>query len=186
MLLLEQRDLMLRIQNGDDSAFAELLNPLIEKAYKTSYSIVRSKEEAEEVVQNAMLEVYRNIMAGKEIFYFNTWFYKLVTHRSIDSVRKHARMKETVIEIDTLKDHREVVDEVLQDEMLLEINQGIQSLKNGEYRNVLLLYYYQDFSIQEVSEILGMKSSTVKSHLHRARKALKIKLTENQLIGVST
>jgi RNA polymerase sigma-70 factor, ECF subfamily len=179
-------DLMLKIRNGDDSAFAELMNPLIEKAYKTSYSIVRSKEEAEEVVQNAMLEAYRNIMAGKEIIYFNTWFYKLVSHRSIDSVRKNSRLKETVIEIDTLKDQREVVDAVLQDEMHMELNQGIQSLKNGDYRNVLLLYYYQDFSIQEVSEMLGMKASTVKSHLHRARKALKARLMENQIIGVRT
>ncbi|MBT2642428.1 RNA polymerase sigma factor [Bacillus sp. ISL-41] len=183
---MEQIELMLRIQNGDESAFAKLLNPLIEKAYKTSYSIVRSKEEAEEVVQNAMLEAYRNIMAGKEIVYFNTWFYKLVSHRSIDNVRKKSRLMETVIEIDTLKDSREVVDEVLQDEMHLEINQGIQSIKNGDYRNVLLLYYYQDFSIQEVSEMLGMKTSTVKSHLHRARKALKARLMENQIIGVST
>ncbi len=183
---MEQKELMLRIQNGDDSAFAELLNPLIEKAYKTSYSIVRSKEEAEEVVQNAMLEAYRNIMAGKEIIYFNTWFYKLVSHRSIDSVRKSARKKETVIEIETLQDHRGVVDAVIQEEMHLEINQGIQSLKNGDYRNVLLLYYYQDFSIQEVSEMLGIKTSTVKSHLHRARKALKNRLMENQMVGVST
>ncbi|MGV2941283.1 RNA polymerase sigma factor [Mesobacillus sp. LC4] len=183
---MEQKELMLRIHNGDESAFAELLNPLIEKAYKTSYSIVRSKEEAEEVVQNAMIEAYRNIMAGKEIIYFNTWFYKLVSHRSIDSVRKNARLKETVIEIDTLKEQREVVDDVLQDEMYLEINQGIQSLKNGDYRNVLLLYYFQDFSIQEVSEMLGLKTSTVKSHLHRARKALKARLMENQIIGVST
>ncbi|MCM3572594.1 RNA polymerase sigma factor [Mesobacillus subterraneus] len=183
---MEQKELMLRIQNGDDSAFAELLNPLIEKAYKTSYSIVRSKEEAEEVVQNAMLEAYRNIMAGKEIIYFNTWFYKLVSHRSIDSVRKSARKKETVIAIETLQDHRGVVDAVIQEEMHLEINQGIQSLKNGDYRNVLLLYYYQDFSIQEVSEMLGVKTSTVKSHLHRARKALKNRLMENQMVGVST
>ncbi|UYZ23772.1 RNA polymerase sigma factor [Mesobacillus jeotgali] len=183
---MEQKELMLRIQNGDESAFAELLNPLIEKAYKTSYSIVRSKEEAEEVVQNAMLEAYRNIMAGKEIVYFNTWFYKLVSHRSIDSVRKSARKKETVIEIETLQDHWGVVDAVIQEEMHLEINQGIQSLKNGDYRNVLLLYYYQDFSIQEVSEMLGIKTSTVKSHLHRARKALKTRLMENQMIGVST
>ncbi|MBT2680133.1 RNA polymerase sigma factor [Bacillus sp. ISL-35] len=183
---MEQSELMLRIRNGDESAFAELLNPLIEKAYKTSYSIVRSKEEAEEVVQNAMLEAYRNIIAGKEIIYFNTWFYKLVSHRSIDNIRKNARMKETVIEMETLKDHRGVMDSVLQEEMQFEISQGIQSLKNGDYRNVLLLYYYQDFTIQEVSEMLGIKTSTVKSHLHRARKALKNQLMENQIIGVST
>ena len=183
---MEQAELVQRIRNGEDSAFAELMNPLIEKSYRTSYSIVKSKEQAEEVIQNAMIEAYRNIMAGKEIIYFTTWFYKLVSHRSIDLLRKNGRLKESVVELDYIKDRREVLDTVIQEETDIEIKQGIHSLKNTDYRNVLLLYYYQDFSIQEVSEMLGLKSSTVKSHLRRARNALKEKLMENQIIGVNT
>lgn len=183
---MEQSELIQRILNGEDSAFAELINPLIEKSYRTSYSIVKSKEQAEEVIQNAMLEAYRNIMAGKEITYFTTWFYKLVSHRSIDLLRKNGRLNESVVELDYIKDRREVLDTVIQVETDSEIKQGIHSIKNADYRNVLLLYYYQDFSIQEVSEMLGLKSSTVKSHLRRARNALKEKLMENQIIGVNT
>ncbi|WP_170169064.1 RNA polymerase sigma factor [Mesobacillus subterraneus] len=183
---MEQKELMQRIRNGEDAAFAELINPLIEKSYRTSFSIVRSKEQAEEVVQNAMIEAYRNIMSGKEIIYFSTWFYKLVTHRSIDILRKNGRMKETVIELDYIKDKREVLETVIKEETDHEIRQGIHSLKNSDYRNVLLLYYYQELSIQEVSDLLGLKVSTVKSHLHRARNALKERLSENQILGVST
>jgi RNA polymerase sigma-70 factor, ECF subfamily len=183
---MEQAELIQRIHNGDDSAFAELMNPLIEKGYRTSYGIVKSKEQAEEVVQNAMIEAYRNIMGGKEITYFGTWFYKLVSHRSIDVLRKNGRLKETVIEMDYIKDKRGVLDRVIKDETENEIKQGIKSLENQDYRNVLLLYYYQEFSIQEVSEMLGLNASTVKSHLRRARNALKTRLMENQIIGVNS
>lgn len=182
---MEQAELMQRIRNGEDSAFAELINPLIEKGYRTSYSIVRSKDQAEEVVQNAMIEAYRNIMSGKEITYFSTWFYKLVSHRSIDVLRKNGRLKETVIEMDYIKEKRGVLDMVIDDETEHEIKSGIHSLENLDYRNVLLLYYYQELSIQEVSEMLGLKTSTVKSHLRRGRNALKTRLIENQIIGVN-
>jgi RNA polymerase sigma-70 factor, ECF subfamily len=183
---MEQKRLLERIQNGEDSAFAELINPLIEKGYRTSYSILRSKEQAEEVVQNAMIEAYRNIMSGKEITYFTTWFYKLVSHRSIDVLRKNGRLREASLEIEYLRDEQGVVDSVIKEETENEIKKGISSLENRDYRNVLLLYYYQELTIQEVSDLLGINISTVKSQLRRARTALKKRLIENQMIGVNS
>jgi RNA polymerase sigma-70 factor (ECF subfamily) len=95
---------MIRIRNGDEEAFAQLVNPLIEKGYRTSFSILKSKEQAEEVVQNALIEAYRNIMNGRDIKYFNTWFYKLVSNRSIDAWRKNDRMKESSLDTDMVTD----------------------------------------------------------------------------------
>lgn len=183
---MDQKKLIERIRNGEDSAFAELIHPLIEKGYRASYSILRSKEQAEEVVQNAMIEAYRNIMSGKEIQFFHTWFYKLVSHRSIDVLRKNGRLRETALEIESLRDEQGVVDRVMKEETGAEMKKGIWSLENRDYRNVLLLYYYQELSIQEVSDLLGINPSTVKSQLHRARNALKKRLLENQMIGVNS
>lgn len=186
VFLMEQRTLMTRIQEGDDEAFAQLINPLIEKGYRTSFSILKSKEQAEEVVQNALIEAYRNIMSGKDITYFNTWFYKLVTHRSIDTWRKNERLKELPLEIDVVTDRHSVIENVLKEEEENEIKKGISSLDNSDYQNVLILYYYQEQAIQEISDLLGLKNSTVKSHLRRARNALKKRLIENQFIGVNS
>lgn len=183
---MDQKKLIERIQNGEDSAFAELIHPLIEKGYRTSYSILRSKEQAEEVVQIAMIEAYRNIMSGKKIHFFHTWFYKLVSHRSIDVLRKNGRLRESVLEIESLRDEQGVVDSVIKEETENEIKRGIWSLENRDYQNVLLLYYYQELTIQEVSDLLGINSSTVKSQLRRARTALKKRLLEHQMIGVNS
>ncbi|MEH7298766.1 RNA polymerase sigma factor [Neobacillus drentensis] len=183
---MEQKKLIERIQDGEESAFAELINPLIEKGYRTSYSILRSKEQAEEVVQNAMIEAYRNIMSGKEITYFTTWFYKLVSHRSIDVLRKNGRLREASLEIEYLRDEQGVVDSVIKEETENEIKKGISELGNKDYQNVLLLYYYHELTVQEVSDMLGINISTVKSQLRRARNALKNRLLENQMIGVNS
>ncbi len=182
---MDQEALMTRIRNGEDEAFAQLVNPLIEKGYRTSFGILNSKEMAEEVVQTALIEVYRDIMSGKDIIYFSTWFYKLVSHRSIDVWRKKSREKELPLEIDVVTDNYGMMESVLKEETEIEIKNGISSLDNSDYRNVLILYYYQDLDIQEISDLLGLKSSTVKSHLRRARNALKKRLIENQFIGVN-
>lgn len=183
---MEQETLIARIRNGEDEAFAQLVNPLIEKGYRTSFGILKSEEQAEEVVQNALVEAYRNIMSGKDITYFNTWFYKLVSHRSIDAWRKNVRLKETPLDIELVTDKHSVMESVLKDETENEIKKSIFSLDNRDYRNVLILYYYQEQAIQEISDLLGLKNSTVKSHLRRARNALKKRLTENQFIGVNS
>lgn len=183
---MEQETLMIRIRNGEDEAFAQLVNPLIEKGYRTSFSILKSKEQAEEVVQNSMIEAYRNIMSGNEIVYFNTWFYKLVSHRSIDTWRKNVRLNESPIDIELVTDKHGVLESVLKDETENEIKNGISSLDNRDYRNILILYYYQEQAIQEISDLQGLKNSTVKSHLRRARNALKKRLTENRFIGVNS
>lgn len=183
---MEQKTLMTRIRNGEEEAFAQLVNPLIEKGYRSSFSILKSKEQAEEVVQNALIEAYRNIMTGKDITYFNTWFYKLVSHRSIDAWRKNERLKESPLEIDVVSDKRGVMERVLKEETEKEIKKSISSLDNSDYQIVLILYYYQEQTIQDISDLLGLKSSTVKSHLRRARNALKKRLIENQYIGVNS
>lgn len=186
MLHLDHIQIMKRIRRGEEKAFAELVNPQIEKAYRTSYSVLRSKEQAEEVVQNAMLEAYRNILEGKEIVFFPTWFNRLVSHRSIDMMRKNARLKEVEFEPRHEMSSNGVMDTVMQEETKDEILKGIYSLENADYRTVLLLYYYQELTIQEVANMLSLNISTVKSHLRRARNALKNRLIENQVIGVGS
>ncbi|TXC91035.1 sigma-70 family RNA polymerase sigma factor [Metabacillus litoralis] len=180
-----EKELVKRVRNGDDSAFAELVHPLIEKGYRASYSILRSKEKAEEVLQISMIEAYRNIMNGKEIHYFTTWFLTLVSHRSIDMIRKFAKEKEFSDEISLIAEKENVEEAIIKDETEGELKKSITSLTNEDYRTVLLLYYYQELSINEIANLLNLKIPTVKSHLRRGRNALEKKLLENQMIEVN-
>ncbi|TSI04173.1 RNA polymerase sigma factor [Lysinibacillus sp. BW-2-10] len=182
---MELNDIMKRIRKGEDEAFAELVHPHIERAYRTSYSLLGSKELAEEVVQNSMLEAYRYIKDGKEIQFFPTWFSRLVSHRSIDMMRKIGRLKESELETKHHGHTSGAMDEAIINETRSEIEMSIHSLENSDYRNVLLLYYYQEHTVQEVAEMLCLNPSTVKSHLRRARIALKERLMKSLAMGVN-
>ncbi|MEF3301978.1 RNA polymerase sigma factor [Paenibacillus sp. GYB003] len=67
MNLDAERILWDEVRNGNKEAFRSLANPLIPKAYRTAYMMLRSKHLAEEAVQNALIELYSAIMSGKEI-----------------------------------------------------------------------------------------------------------------------
>ncbi len=97
--------LLEEIRSGKKEAFAKLVEPLIPKAYHTALAILRSPHLAEEAVQNAMIEAYQSIKAGKEIRHFNGWFSRVIANRALDLVRKENRFDgldiESVIVNDT-------------------------------------------------------------------------------------
>ena len=93
------KELMIQCQQGNKNSFGQLVTPYLNEAYAISFTILHSKEQAEDAVQNAMIEAYKNIMACREIRNFRSWFLTLVSSRSIDLVHKIAKdLKLTTIE----------------------------------------------------------------------------------------
>ncbi len=168
-------DLISQCQNGNKEAFGQLMEPFIQKAFRISFSIVCSKESAEDAVQNSLLEAYKNIMSGKSFQTFESWFYSLVASRSIDVVRKSSREKQHVDlhEMFELMDHAsQPLDVVLEKEESAGLLENILNLPDKE-RMIIILYYYQELSIREISNLLKKSEGTVKMRIHRGRKRLK-------------
>jgi DNA-directed RNA polymerase specialized sigma24 family protein len=87
------QELLLKCRSGTKDAFYELVSPHLAKAYRIAFTILRSHHDAEDAVQNSLLEAYRAIMENKEIRCFASWFHRLVVHRSIDLARKYLKEK---------------------------------------------------------------------------------------------
>ncbi|NTZ16106.1 hypothetical protein EXW96_00440 [Paenibacillus sp. JMULE4] len=121
--------LLEEIRSGKKEAFAKLVEPLIPKAYHTALAILRSPHLAEEAVQNAMIEAYQSIKAGKEIRHFNGWFSRVIANRALDLVRKENRFDgldiESVIVNDTSSSP---VEKILRKEQSSEILEAVMSL----------------------------------------------------------
>ncbi|AWB44630.1 RNA polymerase subunit sigma-24 [Paenibacillus sp. CAA11] len=164
-------------RNGDQNAFYMLVEPLLNKVYSASVAILRSTHQAEDAVQNAMLEAYAAIMKGKEIRNFTSWFKQLVAMRAIDLARKQTRQQQLTENwgcMEPVDEEEQPAEALLRKEEEAILLKQVMSL-DFNHRSVILLYYYQDMSIEEIADVLNIKKGTVKSRLHHARlKLLKL------------
>ncbi|MDZ5470468.1 sigma-70 family RNA polymerase sigma factor [Bacillus sp. 31A1R] len=168
--------LILRCQHGEKSAFGELVKPYLQKAYAISLSFLRSKELAEDTVQNALIEAYIGIMEKKDIRSFSGWFLTLVSSRSLDTIRKTGKITTTETSLDQSQLElngatTEPEEHLLKKERNNLLLQMIMALPD-ELRIVTILYYYQDLSLKEISQLINVPTSTIKTRLFRARVSL--------------
>jgi len=173
MFYAKESGLMESIRKGDKDAFAELAEPVIAKAYQSAFAILRSRHLAEEAVQNALIDAYQAIMDGKEISNFAPWFRCVIAKRAADLIRKEIRNKNK-LDIEKVKlfdPGATPMEEVLKKERSDQLLEAVMSL-DAEQRAVIVLYYFQELSIEEISDILHLSASNVKTRLHRARKNL--------------
>ncbi|PLR98411.1 RNA polymerase sigma factor [Bacillus sp. T33-2] len=170
-----EKELINRCREGDGGAFSELVEPYLNSAYRTAFVILKSKEHAEDALQNALINAYTAIMEHKEIRNFKPWFHRLVYSRSIDIVRKLVGLRMISIEEDSsvFTDPASVsiqgnLERKEQNEQIL---QSILALK-PEQRIPIFLFYYHDLSIAEISKLLGENENTIKTRMTRGRKKL--------------
>ncbi|WP_176167332.1 RNA polymerase sigma factor [Mesobacillus jeotgali] len=172
----EEQKLLNKIRAGDGDAFSSLVGSLLSSAYRTAYLILNSRELAEDAVQIALEDCYLSIMRGVEIRNFKAWFYRLVYTRSIDVYRKQKRTQFTDIDnnseaVSKMKSGS-AQEKAVEKETRQELLQLITTLKD-EQRVPLMLFYFENFSVNEISLILNENSNTVKTRLARGRKRLK-------------
>lgn len=176
----DEQEWMKQCRDGDRDAFYKLVEPLLNRVYSTSAAILRSSHLAEDAVQNALIEAYQAIMNGKDIRNFASWFKQVAAMRAMDLARKRSKQDRLMDEMD----HREPIDQQAQPvEALLKKEEESRLLSQVmsldiHHRSVILLYYYQEMSLDEISTALGVKKGTVKSRLHHARLKL-LRLNES-------
>ena len=171
----EEQKLLNQIRAGDGEAFSTLVEHLLSSAYKTAYLILGSRDLAEDAVQIALEDCYLSIMRDVEIRHFKAWFYRLVYTRSIDVYRKQKRNLFTDLEdnpeaISKMKSES-AQEKAVEKETRQEMLKLITYLKD-EQRVPLLLYYFENLSVKEISMILNENSNTIKTRLSRGRKKL--------------
>lgn len=163
--------LMERCKSGDKDAFFQLVEPLLGRAYSSSVAILRQTHMAEDAVQNTLLEAYQAIMTGKQIRNFRAWFNHLAACRAMDLARRRAKQVSRYGEYDETElvdDDDSPAEVLLKKEQESELLKQVMSL-DINYRTVIILYYFQELSIEEIADVLEIKKGTVKSRLHTAR-----------------
>ena len=159
--------LVKKAKKGDKESFEKLLVLHKNQLYRTAFLYVRNREDALDVVQETAFKSYLGIATLKEEKYFLTWITKILIRCAYDSIKK--RKREVTLEKVTpiLSISEKNSDEVM------DLAHALNELKQ-QYRDVIVLFHYQDLSIKEVANILELPENTVKTYLQRGRKQLKI------------
>jgi len=179
-------DLVRRSQGGDTRAFDELVRRYRDKVYRLSFKILRHEEDAAEALQDAFLSAYRGIKSFKVESTFSTWLYRIATNASLMKYRKRREGHVSLEQSQNTDENAEMLQipdwstqplkELLDSETREVMDEGIQRLPE-ELRTVFILRDIEDLSNAEVAQILDLTVAAVKSRLHRARIALRDRLT---------
>ena len=162
---------------GDADAYASLVERYGGRVYNIALRITNDRDAANDCAQEAFIRAYRALHQYDPALPFGPWLFRIATNASLNYVQRwHAH--ETVV--DELPDSPEEQDEgpeatALRREELAEILSAMEELP-APYRAALTLRHMQQLSYQEVADALEIPLGTVKTHLHRARAALKARL----------
>ena len=163
---MEKKILVQRAKAGDEAAFEELLILHTEQLYRTAYLYVGNREDALDVVQETSYKAYVGLKKLKEVEYFSTWLIRILIRTSYECIRK--KKKISFVEEENVQVLNEA-DRNLSNSELLKV---VQQLRK-KYRDVILLHYFQELTVKEVSQVLVIPEGTVKTYLFRGRKQLK-------------
>ena len=171
--------------NGDQQAFAEIVELYKDKIYHLGYRMLSNRHEAEDVVQETFLRVFKSLDRFDPNQKFSTWIYRIATNLCIDRLRKRKAtysLDADMNDQDGLdgyslipSDDRTPESELMISETKQLIYDAIESLP-AKYKSVMVLRYLQDLSLQEISDVLGMPVTTIKTRVHRGRDFLRKKL----------
>lgn len=173
---ITDESLIARFQKGDVQAFDTLVRRYKDQLLNYVYRFVGNRNDAEDLVQETFLRVYKNKHYYKEIAKFSTWVYTIAGNLAKTELRRRKRRKifsvsnfvneERDFDIpDTDKNPESAVDGSLKDDI---IQKAIEKLP-AKFKEVILLRDVQGFAYEEISQILSIPLGTVKSRVNRGR-----------------
>ncbi|MBD5547283.1 MAG: RNA polymerase sigma factor [Lachnospiraceae bacterium] len=143
--------------------------------FRLAYSIVQNREDAEDVVSESILKAYSHLAELKNTKKMKAWLFQIIANESRTCLRKRKQVELT--EDFSLFSANETKEKSSYD--LLE---SVYQLSEN-FREVILLYYFEEFRIKEIASILAISEGTVKSRLSRARETLKRALEQDDQKG---
>jgi RNA polymerase sigma factor (sigma-70 family) len=171
-----QKDINLlnRIRTGDKSAYEALINRHKDYAFTVAYRILNSREDAEEVSQDAFMQVFGALQSFNGESKFTTWFYRIVFNAALMQKRKNrifADDIETSSEAFLVSHSSDSAEYLRKDERKSAIQKALKNL-SADDTAMITLFYLKEQSLEEIAEITQISAETAKVKIHRARKRL--------------
>lgn len=185
---MDEASLIRAAQQGDQDAFASLVQTYDQNVLRIAMNLLRSPEEAKDVYQEAFLKVYRNLQSFRFDCSFPTWLYRIVTNICLDHLRKRKVRKEEPAVAETGAGEYNILEAVeeqradnnpqrrlLAGELRGRIDRALAGLTPRE-RLVFEMRHYQGLRLRAIGESLGTTEEAAKNCLFRATQKMRVAL----------
>jgi RNA polymerase sigma-70 factor (ECF subfamily) len=174
---LDDRELLLRLQDSDELALDELVRRKMQPLVQVAYRILGDREEARDVVQIAFVRVWEHRRRYHPKFSANTWLYRIATNLAIDHLRSR-RSRERAAEplrlhLERRQDSSSRPLAELGEREVAGIFDRLAAGLTERQRAIFVMRELEGLSSAEVAEIVGCRESTVRNHLFNARRVLR-------------
>jgi RNA polymerase sigma-70 factor (ECF subfamily) len=160
-----ERELVSAARNGDETAFARLIEAEASRVYPAVLAMVRSPQDAQEIIQDASVKAWRQLRSLRDDDRWPAWYRQIAIRVAIDAAgRRRSRVRE--IDLDGLPD-RSAGDPSRDWDERLVVMSALAKL-SADDRAILGLRYGADLEVADVAAVLGIPLGTAKSRLHRA------------------
>ena len=187
----QEAELLKRLRAGDDQALADLADAYRFKIYNLAFRYLRNKEDAEEVVQDVLYKVYRNVGTFRGDSALSSWIYRITFNAAMSRLRtaRYQQSQDDDRRIASLEGEESIAardvadlsdmadDRILRSQLRRRVFRAILALP-AIYRAPVMLRDIQGMSTEEASAVLRVKDQTLKSRLHRGRLILRKQLAD--------
>jgi len=173
---LPDEELARLVQGKNEAAFGVLLSRYQPKLLRYGSRFLSDTDPIEDVVQEVCIKTYQNIQSFDPTRPFSPWIYRIAHNMFANALRAKSRLPFITVDLDLFSAHNAYEIDPAGDEereqMRVVVENGLGKL-SPLYREVLVLYYIEQLSYQEIAEVLHVPLGTVGIRLRRAREAIK-------------
>lgn len=166
-----KRKLVVRAKKDDTEAFQTLIHEEKERLYKIAFVYVQNEDDALEVFQETVYKAFKSIATLKNNDYFSTWVTRILINTAIALLKK----KQKIVPLS-----QEIIENMgeawhVKREEQLDLLEAMDEIEE-KYKTVLLLRFYEDYTIPQISKFLNCPEGTVKTNIRRGLASLKKKM----------
>ena len=180
---LSDQEIIDSVRKGNEADYSIIVDRYKNKAFSLLKRMLKNEFDAEEVLQDCFLKAYHSLGSYKGESKFSTWFYRIAYNTALTKLASKKRKIET--EMSSLDNHLNLVNEndniVAEKEDLTKFINNLVSRLPERHAAIINLFYLDEMSCEEISEVMNISVSNVKVMLHRSRNALKDLIMKDNL-----
>lgn len=168
---------------GDETALAPLVEKYKRMVYRLAMQITKNHTDADDVMQETFIKVYRSIQTFRKDAAFETWLYRIAVNEALNFVKRRERQRESTLETASEAEYEAITRyraQIANDphvhaekaELRHHVTEAVNNL-SLKHRTVVILHEFEGLTHAEVASILNCSEGTVRSRLHYARKKLR-------------